>query len=352
MRHSISAGYSFGLLAFGLLAATTSSFAATVSVSCPAQSINAAIENFFSPSGSPPRSEKLTIVVSGTCTENVQIQPYREVTLLGGGTAVLQPDLAEKPVLHVQGRGFIRGFKIRSSKPTGFPAGLIQAGPYGYLEINSSTVTSTTAQVLVQGYLLSQLLIVNSVVSGGTERAVQVSENSHAFVISADGGRTTIRNGANDSIGCYQAELTVWAFDTSSPLTIGPSYNDGINSTNCTGVIRGAQLLGAENNAIYGGVGDSFEIRRTKITGNPGAAVRLNAGSMRIVATTIGNNGSGLHAQSGATIRFEDFEGASTIFQSADRYNCYQGGRIYAEPGDITGAVSTNCLTVGGPVTH
>lgn len=337
---------------FSMIATTSSSLAATVSVNCPGQTINAAIASFFGPNGSLPASEKLTLEVSGTCTENVVISPFREIELVGQTNAVLQPRLALQPVLLVQGRGLVQNFTLRSAKPTGFPAGLIQVGSYGFLGIDSSTVTSTTAEVLVQGYLTSQIFIRNSLISGGTEKAVQVSENSHAFIFSEGGGRTVIRNTSNDAIGCYEAELTVWAFDTSSPLIVGPSYNDNINSNNCTAVIRGAHLTGAASHAIYAGNGDSYEVRRTRIAGNPGSAVRVTAGSMRIVASTIVNNGSGLHADSGATIHFDGWDGPSTVTQGTDRYNCYQGGKIYADPGDITGAVSTNCLTVGGQTTN
>jgi hypothetical protein len=342
------------ILSFGLLAATSSSFAATATVNCPAQSINAAITSFFSPNGTTPRWEKLTLRVSGTCTENVQILPFREVELVANGTATLQPQFALQPVLHVQGRGLIRGFRVRSAKPTGFPEGLIQVGAYGFLRIEFADIQSTTATVLVQTYHTSTVEIRNSLIAGGTDSAVQTTNNSHAFIYAEGEGTTRIRNAASDAISCYQGSLIVWAIGASSKVIIGPSER-GISSENCTARIGGfdedaglVHIIGATDAAINADSGDSYTLYQTRLAGNPGAAVELTNGTMRIGTSAIGNNGSGLHSDSGATIDFQNDYGPSNVFQSAYPYNCYQGGRIYADPGDITGA-SEYCLQVGEP---
>jgi hypothetical protein len=70
---------------------------------------------------------------------------------------------------------------------------------------------------------------------------------------------------------------------------------------------------------------------------------------MLIEGSTIGSNGSGLWAESGGIIRFRNVNGASQV---TDSFNCYQEGRIYADPGFITGKGSPSddgCLMVGEP---
>jgi hypothetical protein len=56
-----------------------------------------------------------------------------------------------------------------------------------------------------------------------------------------------------------------------------------------------------------------------------------------------------VHASQGGVIFFDDNHGPNNVFQSVDPYNCYQGGKVYADPGDITGAVSDYCLQIGEP---
>jgi hypothetical protein len=336
--------------------------ALTVSVNCPSQSINAAIAAAFSGAGRPPSLEKLTINVSGTCSENVVIPVHREVTLQGITNAILQPGTAGLPVLKSIGRGEINNFTIRSSLTVDAPGGLVQVGDYGYLNIQNTFITSTTVDVLVQAYLTSEVKILNSLISGGVESAVQVSNNSHAFIYAFGGGRTTIRNSSagdtfRTAIGCYQANLTVWPIGASSTVVIGPSRH-GIDSNNCTARIGAVEdedgavyITGNTIAALSADGGDSYDVRRTTISLNPGSAVEVAAGSLEISGSRIANNGSGLHARRDAVISFTDTNGVNQVIQN-ERYTCYQGGHIYADPGDIVGAVSTDCLTVGGAETH
>jgi hypothetical protein len=73
---------------------------------------------------------------------------------------------------------------------------------------------------------------------------------------------------------------------------------------------------------------------------------------MRVEGSVIGGNGSGLEAKRSGVIFFNTRVGASQVTDTTDRYSCDQDGKIFADVGAITGAVSTTCLTVGGPVTH
>jgi hypothetical protein len=343
------------VVSLAIITAASNSYAGTVAVNCPTQSINSAITTYFGGNGLPAVSlEKLTINVSGTCTENVIVPPFKEIELIGVSNAILRPKVTSLPVLHVQGRGLIRNFTVFSSGVVGFPRGLIQTGAYGFLRIESATVVSATADILVQAYHTSELEIRNSFISGGVSAAVEISNNAHAFIYAADGGSTVIRTStAGHAIACYQANLTVWAIGATSSIVIGPARN-GINADNCRGRVGGfdeeagfVRITGATDFGINANVGDSFAIYQTLFSGNPGGAVRLNNGSMRIGTSSIGNNGSGVLAESGATIVFENNYGPNTVYQNVDPYNCYQGGRVYADPGDITGAVSDNCLTIG-----
>ena len=211
----------------------------------------------------------------------------------------------------VQGLGSVRNFRIGSTGVVGFPRGMIQVGAFAFLGIDESVIGSTTAQVLVQGYLLSQLYIRNSFISGGVDAAVTISENSQAFIVAEDGGSTTIRSSSTGvAIGCYEANLTVWARGASSKIGIGPGEK-GVEGDSCVGRIGGfgadagfLRITGTTDTAIGLFSGDSLRIIQTFLTGNSGAAVRIKAGSVKIDGSTIVNNGSGLHAEQGAVIFF------------------------------------------------
>jgi len=343
--------------ALALNSLVTTALAATVSVHCPSESINAAIQDAFAGQGHSPVTDQLTINLRGRCRENVEAPPLRKILIIGGEGASLQPNLPNTPALRVRGNLTVRKLTVQSSLQTG--GALIEVGPMAFFALEESDVISSTAQFLLKEVENSQVEIGNSTLTGGIGAAVFVFDTSH-LTIYANHGNTVIRRPGADraeAIGCYQAGLLINANHPPATVTIGPSPV-GIAARSCTSLIAAdegtiVKITGATQRGIELKSGDSFNLVRTTITGNPGRAIEVNAGVMEIDNSTISGNGSGIAARIGTTIRFNRIYGPSQVADGPNRYTCYQGGHIYSEPGYISGNPdSTSCLQVSGPETH
>jgi hypothetical protein len=336
---------------FGLFAG--SALAEVMPIHCPTDSISGAIAAAQAGSGRP-YSESLSLRISGTCTENVVVPAGLTVELLGSSDAVLRPASAEEAALIVRGRGLIRNLLIRSGSPT--PDTLVRVEHLAYLRIDGSEIASTAARLLVQAYGSSVVDIINSAVAGGTESAVEISNNSHAFIIATNGQETTISNpetAGGQAVGCWGGSLRVEAQGRSSSVRIGPSFV-GIASRGCNSVVGGhgpgagsVRITGTRFVGIFAKSGDQFSLVQTHVTGNEGRAIEVTAGVMEIDASVVRRNGSGLLAKRGGLIIFNDIYGKNEV-GGPEPYSCYQGGRIYADRGYIEGAEPTKCLTIGG----
>jgi hypothetical protein len=331
--------------------------ATTVTVHCPSESINDAIANAFSGRGRPPINDRLTVLIRGTCTENVRTVPLREVWLIGQNGAVLQPKSASSPALRVFGGATVRNLIIRSTLNS--DQALVSAGPLAFLAIEQSRVTSLTQRWLVEYFENSQGEIGNSILTGGREGAVFSGSGAQVSIYANHGDTVIRRPGLSDgqAIGCYQGGFGVHASNPPASVTIGPSAY-GISSRGCIAALQpeegtSVKITGASHYGIELKSGDSYSLVRTSVVDNPGKALIVSAGVVEIDASTIGGNGAGIEAARGATIRFNSIYGPSSVTDTNDRYTCYQGGHIYSEPGYINGSQGeSECLEVGGGSAH
>jgi hypothetical protein len=190
--------------------------------------------------------------------------------------------------------------------------------------------------------------------TGGIEGALLIFDSSHVAIYANHGVTAIRRPGAQDgqAIGCYQGSFRISANHPPATVTIGPSPY-GVSSRGCTAVIQPdsgtiAKITGATELGIESKSGDSYSLVRTTLTGNSGRAIDVSAGVMEIDASTII---SGVASRRGAVIRFNHIYGQSSVTDGQnDPYACYQGGRIYSEPGYITSSIGEGaCIQRGEP---
>jgi hypothetical protein len=118
-----------------------------------------------------------TLVVSGTCHENVTVPPDRNsITLDGGGTAAISgPDPAQPTVL-VRGRDVtIRGFTITD----GLVGIAVRDGGSGRIDGNA---ISDAAVYGVSVSVLATAVIVNNTIQHNGQAGIAVAENGNAFI--------------------------------------------------------------------------------------------------------------------------------------------------------------------------
>ncbi|MCB1378078.1 MAG: hypothetical protein KDK89_06895 [Alphaproteobacteria bacterium] len=343
----------YGAFALGVLAVhSAGASAATVNVVCPSNSIQAAID-------AATLAEPLILNVAGTCAESVHVPKGMIVTINGVASAVLKPASGQPTALKVEGQAELRNFSVVSNG--GSDGALVQIGDLAHVLIEDSTLLSTVANLVVQAYSNSVVVIGNSTVSGGKESAVEISNNSLAYIFASADRTTVIKNAGTtfgQAIGCWQGQLTISSDAPTAKVIIGPSGRAGISARGCQSRIGGfgsgsgvTRFTGAADVAIETKSGDSFYIINTTIAGNAGTALRVTAGVAELDQVTIASNGKGLEANRDATIYFNRIEGSSVV-NGPTKYSCYQGGKIFAEAGTIFNGVATNCLKIGGGVTH
>lgn len=325
---------------------------ARVVVDCSSGSINQAIAD-----AAP--ATPTTIDLSGTCTESVLVPSGKIITINGAAGTVVKAKGSNPTALKVEGQLTVNNLSIRSGKAAG--GSLVQVGDIARFYMQGSSASSSVAQLVIQAYTNSAVVIENSTVSGGLESTLEVSNNSLAFVFASGGKTTTLKNpdtSFGQVIGCWHGQVTLTTFDDNSKVVIGPSGRVVIGSRGCNADIgsynNNAQpvtITGGTDGGIEAKSGDTYGIHQTIITGNGGYGLQMSAGVAEIDKSSITSNANGLWAGRGSTIYFNTIQGPNTV-SGANPYSCYQGGAVYADPGAITGAVSTNCLTVGGPTKH
>jgi len=238
-----------------------------------------------------------TILVAGTCRENVTIPEGKDrITLDGGGKAIIYGPDATQDTLSVRGRGItIKGFTI-----TGGQDG-IGVGQGGTALIDGNTIESTGGRG-IDVFRVSFAVLVNNTVQNNPEIGVAVTTNSFAF------------------IGVRTSEDTV-----ASPNTIQNNGFAGINVS----FSSSTRIVGntSRNNGISG--------------------IRVDRASHADISdnTIDGNGRHGIHVSSGSGVNL----GADTgdgIFQRPNRtknnntdfgIRCEIGGNANGRLGSLNG---------------
>jgi hypothetical protein len=353
---SIISLYLGAVVLAGSLGLATPTHAKTVSVHCPSQKIQNAIDAAFAPNGASPSLEPLVLNVFGTCTENVNTPPLRLITIIGHDGAVLRPQSASAPALFVHGGVTVRNMTISSTLAS--LKELIRVDGMDFFSVENSSISSNTADRVIEVFGNSEVQIYNSTIAGGVGGTVAMGNGAHVSFFAGAGGSTSVRSlveGNQSVIGCYGGVLNVYA-DSGSTVTIGPAGSITIDARGCTADIGSSsptvgtiRIIGSEEVGVHLKSGDSFRLVQTRVTGHDGRAIEVNAGVLEIDKTSIFGNGSGIWAQRRGIVRFNDIAGPSSV-SGPNRFRCYQEGRIFADPGFIVGqddVYDDGCLKVG-----
>jgi parallel beta-helix repeat protein len=183
-------------------------FAATVSVDCSSASLQAAIDQ------AKPGD---TLLVSGTCNENVRIpEQFAKITLDGGKTAAVNGPDPNGHSIEVRGRGIT----IKSFTVTGGRSG-IAVGWGGSVLIDGNTIQNTGAHGVTLHHG-SNASIINNVIQRNAGIGIEVTENSSARIgILGPPDRVarpnTIQNNGQEGI---------YVFRSSTAFIVGNQIND------------------------------------------------------------------------------------------------------------------------------
>ena len=343
----------------GMMSLGTVQAANTATVNCPSQKISTAV-------ASATPGVPYTITVNGSCVENVDIPKYDYVTINGNTGSSLQPTAANNSAISVAGFLTINNLTITSPYTLTNGNALVMAYWAGYAIIQNSSISSTTADVLVGAFSNSTIQMVNTPITGGKLQAFVVNVGSLGKITANGTQNITISSNSTsgEAIGCYQSGLNITANDT-AVITIGPGPQ-GISARGCTASVGAAtngptgtiKFSGNSSAAIRAKAGDSINLRNVTIQGNDGYAVDVSAGVVEIDKSTVNVSGQPLFARRDGVVYFNNIYGSSTISGSSNFYKCYQGGHIYADSGALingsnnSNATSTNCLTIGGSPTN
>jgi parallel beta-helix repeat protein len=219
-----------------------------------------------------------TLVVSGTCRENLLIPEHiQNITLEGRGTAQIVPSHPNENTINVRGRGIkINGFTIQG----GFRAIAIQEG--------------------------GAAIITKSVIKNAQTFGIQVSENSYARIIDND-----IQNNTEDGINVR--------------LGAGADIFDNRISGNRNGVdVDSGGSADISGNNISSNLQDGVHLRDN-------SHVRFSADPQNAIKNVIQNNGrDGVNCDRGGTISGRtpvDF-GSGNTHSNKDTGNCLVAASI------------------------
>ena len=160
---------------------------ATISVSCPGQTVQAAVDS---------ASAGDIIAVSGTCSENVLIRNEKQrITLSGSGTTISGPS-SSSPTLNVRGKGIaIQGFVITGGRDG------VHVNRGSNAVITGNTIQGTGRHGILVDQLGFAVITSNIIQNNLNGSGIVVSENSVArigFNLDTDGaasGNTIQGNG-------------------------------------------------------------------------------------------------------------------------------------------------------------
>ena len=232
-------------------------------VNCPTDSLQAAIDVATGPS---------TILVSGTCSENVIIREDKDRLILDGqGMATISGPDNTRATIQIRGRGIsIRNFVSITGGQNG-----IQVWRRGAADIQNNVIQSTGADgngIVVNMHSFAR--ITNNTIQNNGNDGIQVSENSSARVgflsfndtvaapntIQNNGRRgitvarssnaiiigNTITNNADDGVGVFrvsQADVSNNTINGNGGDGISVGQNSGVNLGNDTGTLSLTYLM-------------------------------------------------------------------------------------------------------------
>jgi hypothetical protein len=304
----------------------------------------------------PAANGALTLLVSGTCTENIVIERFSRVTIKGNPTATLRPvhptdwsTIAARTRLILDGVTVIGGVNA------------IFDGPRSFVTLQNSEVKGAGDGIFVHDN--SSLDVLNSTIATTGAHGI-TSELGGTILVQADPGETTEISGAQTGIFCNLAKLDLTTQGNGKVLIhnnkrLGILGLDcGLHTYNPSGTISiaangtaGSYGAGLEQR---GGWADLNDVKILNTRGFAAINAWLNA-AVLLQQVTLSGNVAGIKASQGAVVYITPYVGASTIKNNGTRvFSCYQGGQIFVDAiaGSITPAptpAQLGCLHIGGP---
>jgi hypothetical protein len=208
-----------------------------------------------------------TIMVTGTCRENIYIEETKEqITLNGGGTAIIEALNSNDMVVRAMGRMIkIQGFTIRG--------GLDGIHTPGYPPPGGG----------------AKLYIDNNIVENNSRMGINIGQNSYAVITNS-----TVRN--NTSYGIVVSELSssrigvVGIGDANAyPNIIEGNGGDGIRVTrNAYALILGNTIRGNTGNGIYVSKVSHADVASNTIDNNGDCGIQVTQNSGVILGNDTG----------------------------------------------------------------
>jgi parallel beta-helix repeat protein len=294
MEHTKTIAAKFWFVFAGLLWLLTSpAQAATVKLTCSAKDTIGNAVKKLKPGD--------TLLVSGTCNENLEI-PFEasRITLDGQGKATISGPDSSTPTITIRGRGItIKGFSI-----TGGREG-IQVPGGGEALIDGNTIQGV-GRFGIQVNRQSSAVIVNNTVRNNTGNGISIGGSSYVLVGIRTGldkttSPNTIENngGAGITVGRSSSARIVGNTIRNNKghgvLITRASQADVSNSTIEGNAGNGIDL--SQNSAVSLGVGTGtgiFDLANTTASNNGGVGIRCSKNSSvdGRTGTLNGNNGA------------------------------------------------------------
>lgn len=294
------AAAAFAAPAGGASALTTSTTRLTCS---PAVKLQARIDAI-------PAGSVATILVSGTCNENITV-PQGKTIIIRGATATARIKAANGrlPALVSNGDTTIRRMTV--SNTTGSAEYLVGAGGGGQLNIVSSDLAAPSVGTVVAAWIGS-VRVVNSRVVGGNNNALEVTGSS-SLVVKGDplypagptGSFETYVRSKGAGVYCYRGGNfrigTGLNSGSSGVVTIEQSAV-GLKSEGCAFDFSNASGMKANIRIRANGTGIEVDkgtgtIRSATIAGNANAGIEVNQAALSVDNSDLTANEEGLNAE-------------------------------------------------------
>ena len=331
---------------------------AQVTVGCPGgtpgafNSLNSAI--FSSPDGS-------SFLVSGTCTENVNIQGRSNLQFFGNPTATIQSPIPDLSVM-----------TINASNRIVFTNTFIFSGGQGLQILNSTSVllqgitaqnsaafgiSTSNSQVSIFQSTITANTRTGLVVVGGTfsiNGAVSINNNSRLGV-SVSTAHFSMNDGFGPNFITHNGLSGIQIFGTSEGDFSGDNEITSNNTTNATGQFgllaqsnSGITLDGGSisNNSGIGVVCDVHSectLGDVQINGNTGGGVQITEHSAGVFgnATISNNTGTGVLVEQGSSLTtggdtIANNTGDGLILNTLSALKFFSNDVMTASPGNLT----------------
>ena len=299
-----------------------------------------------------------TIVVSGTCNENVVV-PHGKTIIIRGANASATISAANGSLPAVKSNGDTTLQGIRVTNAAGASEALVIADRAGFLNIIGSSLAAPNVEIVAAIYGQSGGRIANSRIIGGSYAAVEAWDGSGVVILGhpaesagPDGFRTVLSSPNSVAVSCgigSSLAIRTYAVGANSGSVALTNSNTGI-ATNACGARINNTTASASNISLSGNVGVAMHLGASQFTVNNITVSANNDGinafssSVQLERTTFSGNTSGdLTSQAGSTIFLTSWSGAPNSFPNigtGQNLRCWTGGQIFLDQPSIVQDIS------------